>query len=110
MKGFVRSVSLSVGILGAVPGGPSLAAGDPGTATVALPAETSQLKPGPGVDVARQNCLTCHSVDYIYMQPPLTEDQWRAEVVKMKKAMGAPIADGDVDVIVKYLMSQNGKK
>jgi mono/diheme cytochrome c family protein len=80
------------------------------TVTIQLPEETAELKPGPGLDVARANCMTCHSVDYIYMQPPLTREQWQGEVMKMKKVMGAPIADGDVDTIVQYLMSQNGKK
>jgi len=54
--------------------------------------------------------MTCHSVDYICMQSPLTKDQWQGEVVKMKKVMGAPIPDNEVDTIVEYLMSQNGKK
>jgi hypothetical protein len=54
--------------------------------------------------------MICHSVDYIYMQPPLTKDQWHAEVMKMKKVFGAPVPDSDADTIVKYLMSQNGKQ
>ena len=88
----------------------SAIAADTGTVSIQLPAETAELKPGPGLDVARANCMICHSVDYIYMQPPLTREQWQGEVMKMKKVMGAPIADGDVDTIVQYLMSQNGKK
>ncbi len=89
---------------------PAATAANAGAVSVELPAETAELKPGPGLDVARANCMTCHSVDYIYMQPPLTQDQWRGVVMKMKKVMGAPIADGDIDTIVQYLMSQNGKK
>jgi hypothetical protein len=58
----------------------------------------------------RSQGMICHSVDYIYMQPPLTKDQWQAEVVKMKKVFGAPVPDGEVDTIVEYLMSQDGKK
>jgi mono/diheme cytochrome c family protein len=85
-------------------------AANTGVVSIQLPAETAELKPGPGLDVARANCMTCHSVDYIYMQPPLTREQWQGVVLKMKKVMGAPIADGDVDTIVQYLMSQNGKK
>jgi hypothetical protein len=54
--------------------------------------------------------MVCHSVDYIYMQPPLTSEQWRGEVLKMKNTFGAPIQDADVDKIVTYLMSQNGKQ
>ena len=74
-----------------------------------LPAETTRLAPGPDVASA-QVCMVCHSVDYIYMQPPLTSEQWRGEVLKMKNTFGAPIQDVDVDKIVTYLMSQNGKR
>lgn len=88
---------------------PGLAAAD-GKLSVQLPAETAVLKPGPGRDLAQANCFSCHSLDYIYMQPPMTEAQWRAVVAKMKKVMGAPIADQDVDPIVAYLVAQNGKK
>jgi mono/diheme cytochrome c family protein len=63
-----------------------------------------------GNETALQSCMTCHSVDYIYMQPPLTKDQWRGEVVKMKDAFGAPLGENHVDTIVAYLMSQNGKQ
>lgn len=80
------------------------------TVQIELPAETARFKSGPGVDTALQSCMTCHSVDYIYMQPPLTREQWRGEVVKMKNAFGAPFPESDVDTIVTYLMSQNGKQ
>ena len=82
----------------------------PSQVKIELPSETARLKPGPGMEIIGRNCMICHSVDYIYMQPPLTKDQWQAEVVKMKKVFGAPVADGEVDTIVDYLMSQNGKK
>lgn len=97
------------GILGWSAGFP-VAADNMDPVVVQFPAETAQLKPGPGLEAVRNNCMTCHSVDYIYMQPPLTREQWLGEVTKMKKAMGAPIPDGEVDTIVQYLMSQNGKK
>lgn len=85
-------------------------AAETSTVTIDLPQETARLKPGPGVDTPEKYCMICHSVDYIYMQPPLTKDQWHAEVMKMKKVFGAPVPDSDVDTIVNYLMSQNGKK
>jgi len=88
---------------------PQLAAAD-GKVNIQLPPEAAALKPGPGQDVVQASWIACHSDDYIYMQPPLTEAQWRAVVVKMKKAMGAPIADEDMDAVVRYLVSQNGKK
>ena len=77
--------------------------------TVTLPRPSIAFKPGPNADVATANCRTCHSAAYVYMQPPLTRDQWKAEVLKMKNAYGAPIDPDDVDKIADYLVSQNGK-
>jgi hypothetical protein len=86
------------------------AADMPGTVKIDLPPETARFKPGPGMDVAVKSCMTCHSVDYVYMQPPLTKEQWHGEVVKMIKVFGAPIPESDVEPIVNYLMTQNGKR
>ena len=111
MKNHVRSISLFAAMIGAALSTPAaFAAEKMGTVSVDLPAETAQFKAGPGMDAARQNCVACHSVDYVYMQPPLTEEKWRAVVMKMKKVMGADIPDNDIDTIVQYLVSQNGKK
>jgi cytochrome c5 len=79
------------------------------TVSITLPTVTVPLKPGPGMEVVNANCRTCHSAEYIYTQPRLTRAQWTAEVTKMKAAYGAPIADGDVNTIVDYLVAQNGK-
>jgi len=72
----------------------------------ALPAETAAFKPGPNVDVVQNNCSACHSADYINTQPRGAKDKkgfWQAEVTKMIKVYGAPIADADVAGIVDYL-------
>ena len=75
--------------------------------TYQVPAETAELKPGPNLDVARNNCTSCHSADYIKTQPPQAaerrRDFWQAEVTKMIKVYGAPIEDADVAKIVDYL-------
>lgn len=109
MRKLTQSTLLVSVILGLTASAASFAA-EMGTVKINLPAENARLKPGPGMDTAGKYCMICHSVDYIYMQPPLAKDQWRAEVMKMKKVYGAPILDSDVDAIVNYLMSQNGKK
>jgi hypothetical protein len=70
----------------------------------------ARFKLGPNADLVSQKCLICHSAEYVYMQPPRSEAGWKGEVMKMKKVMGAPIADVDVGPIVNYLMQQNGKK
>ena len=72
--------------------------------TYDLPEETATLRPGPGVDVAQANCLTCHSPDYVAMQPGGKGLAfWSAEVTKMVKVFGAPIRDEDASVIAGYL-------
>jgi mono/diheme cytochrome c family protein len=110
MNAYAKSLALLAGVAASFVVIQAATAAGNGAVTIQLPPETAQLKPGPGIAVARANCIACHSVDYIYMQPPLTREQWHGEVVKMKKVMGAPIADSDIDTIVDYLMSQNGKK
>ena len=71
-----------------------------------LPEETAALKPGPNLDVVKNNCTACHSADYISTQPQgpkFKRDFWQAEVTKMIKVYGAPIDDADVSKIVDYL-------
>jgi mono/diheme cytochrome c family protein len=72
--------------------------------TYELPPETAVLKPGAGVEVAQNNCLACHSVDYIAMQPPKKGKAfWDAEVTKMNKTYHAPIDEADAKAISNYL-------
>ena len=71
-----------------------------------LPEETAAFKPGPNLDVVKNNCTACHSVDYVQTQPrgpKFKKDFWLAEVTKMIKVYGAPIDDADVPKIVEYL-------
>jgi mono/diheme cytochrome c family protein len=78
----------------------------------APPAETAKLAPGAGVEVARSNCMICHSVDYIITQPRSLPDPkafWSGEVAKMKKAYGAPFRDADAQTIVDYLAETYGR-
>ena len=71
-----------------------------------LPEETAAYKPGPNLDVVKNNCSACHSADYVNTQPrgpKFNKDFWQAEVTKMIKVYGAPIDDADVSKIVEYL-------
>jgi len=77
--------------------------------TIGLPAESAAFKPGPGVEIVASNCQICHSADYITTQPrdkPLAF--WKAEVEKMKKVYGAPIADDQIDAVAAYLARNYG--
>ena len=68
------------------------------------------LKDGPGKQLVEANCTMCHSLDYIPMNSPFLDPKaWEASVNKMIKAMGAPIAEADVQKIVDYLAAQYGK-
>jgi sulfite dehydrogenase (cytochrome) subunit B len=71
-----------------------------------LPKETAEFKPGPNLDVVKNNCSGCHSADYVKIQPQnmkSKKDFWQAEVTKMIKVYGAPIDQADVPKIVDYL-------
>jgi sulfite dehydrogenase (cytochrome) subunit B len=70
----------------------------------ALADEPVALKPGPGRDAVQASCGTCHTLNYIRMNSPfLTPEAWKAEVTKMRTALGAPIDDATADTIIKYL-------
>jgi mono/diheme cytochrome c family protein len=69
-----------------------------------LPEEAADFRPGPGVEAAQNNCLSCHSADYVNTQPPrLGATFWEAEVSKMIKAYHAPITETDAKAIIDYL-------
>jgi hypothetical protein len=70
-----------------------------------VPDEVAAFKPGPNLDIVKNNCTACHSADYVNTQPPMKnkKDFWQAEVTKMIKVYGAPIDEADVGKIVDYL-------
>lgn len=75
---------------------------------IELPPETASFKPGPGVGLANGNCLTCHSVEYVAMQPPLSQKGWTAEVKKMREKYGAQFSEDQIAPIVDYLTRTYG--
>jgi sulfite dehydrogenase (cytochrome) subunit B len=68
----------------------------------------AQLKGGRNVELARNNCSSCHSTDYIVRQPGSDAKKWEAEVIKMIKVYGAPISEADAKAIVDYLATSYG--
>jgi sulfite dehydrogenase (cytochrome) subunit B len=75
-----------------------------GPRTYSLLDDGSAFRSGPGVEVARDNCLSCHSADYVTTQPPkMGASFWEATVLKMVKAYHAPISDDVAKAIVDYL-------
>jgi hypothetical protein len=68
-----------------------------------------RLVKDPGSDLVRARCAICHSLDYIPMNSPfLTRTGWEAEVRKMIKVMGAPVAEPEVAPIADYLAAHYG--
>lgn len=76
--------------------------------TITLPPETATYKDAPGVTMMNAQCLTCHSVEYVQMQPPLSLKAWTAEVVKMQQKYGAPIPTNSIPDIANYLAVNYG--
>lgn len=68
-----------------------------------LPKDEPALKVGAGVELVRSACSSCHSMDYVITQPPLTRAQWTANVEKMKARFGAPLSTNEIPALVAYL-------
>ena len=89
----------------------SLLAGLAATLPARAGEEQVKLQDGPGMDAVARNCVGCHSLDYPVMNSPFLDQKgWDAEVAKMMKAYGAPVAQADVPAIVQYLSAHYGKK
>ena len=78
--------------------------------TIPMPADHAYatLRPGAGVEVTRQQCVSCHSTDYIVMQPHGNAKQWDGVVTKMIKVFGAPLSEADAKIITEYLARSYG--
>lgn len=77
--------------------------------SITLPDLKTDLKEGEGLEAVKTHCNTCHSLDYITMQPGFSVQQWTGIVNKMRKVFGAPISDIDTEVIIKYLSINFGR-
>ena len=79
--------------------------------TVTLPPETAVYTKSelPGYELVQRNCIGCHSVDYVAMQPPtLGRTYWDSTVKRMKKPFGAQFPDDDIAAMVDYLVKTYG--
>jgi sulfite dehydrogenase len=75
---------------------------------IQLPAETGAFKQAAGAELANGQCLTCHSVEYVIIQPPMQRAFWKAEVAKMQQKYGAQIPEAQVEPVVDYLTKNYG--
>lgn len=90
-------------------GSPSVTRQRWATVSVDLPVSQTPFPPGPGADIATSQCLICHSADMVLLQPPLTQEQWVAEINKMRSAFGAPIAENQIEAVAEYLYGMGGR-
>jgi cytochrome c551/c552 len=75
---------------------------------IQLPLETGTFKQDAGVEMANGQCLICHSVEYVTMQPPMPRAFWKSAVQKMQQKYGAPITDAQIDPLTDYLTRNYG--
>jgi hypothetical protein len=75
--------------------------------TFSLPPDPLFFQPGAGQEIANTYCLICHSADYVYTQPLLSQEKWQSLIVKMKHAFGCPIPDDQISFLAAYLFGQN---
>ena len=78
--------------------------------SVDLPTDEAQYPDGLHADVINANCTSCHSASMALNQPPLSADQWTAEVTKMREVYKAPVAAAEVPAIVAYLTAMSAKQ
>ncbi len=73
--------------------------------TDAVPATLS----GPQAEIIVNNCMACHSLDYITTQPRGKGPQfWRDAVNKMINVYGAPVDPAEVDALTAALQQTHG--
>lgn len=77
--------------------------------SVDLPTDDTGYPDGRHAEVINANCTACHSASMALNQPPLSADQWKAEVTKMREVYKAPVAEADVPAIVAYLTGMSSK-
>jgi mono/diheme cytochrome c family protein len=78
--------------------------------SVTVPSGSVTFPPGDGAEIANANCVMCHSTGMVLRQPPLTMEEWKTEIMKMRNAFGAPIPADQVDALSRYLSVINGRK
>jgi len=75
--------------------------------SITFPTDPFSFQPGSGQEVANAYCVICHSADYIYMQPPHSQEKWTEIIKKMQQTFGCPIPDNSIATLATYLTNQN---
>jgi len=104
----MKRILLASGITVVLAFASSLLAGEP--LKIVLPTETALFKPGAGAEIANAQCLVCHSVDYVAVQPLFPRAFWAATVKKMREKYGAQMPDAQIEPLVSYLATHYGSQ
>lgn len=80
------------------------------SASIDLPGDEAMFPDGPHADTVNNVCTACHSASMALTQPPMSADQWRATVTKMREIYKAPVDEKDVPAIVAYLVAMPSQK
>lgn len=80
------------------------------SAAIELPVDEGGFPAGANADLVTADCTACHSATMATSQPPLSADQWQAEVTKMREAYRAPVPPEDDAAIVAYLAAMPGQR
>jgi sulfite dehydrogenase len=75
---------------------------------IRLPPEVAVFKQDAGVEIANAQCLVCHSVEYVTIQPPLPRSFWKGSIQKMQQKYGASIPEQQVEPLADYLTRNYG--
>src|SRR5580765_670355 len=75
---------------------------------ILFPPEVAVFKQDAGVEIANAQCLICHSVEYVTIQPPLPKTFWKGSIQKMQQKYGAPIPEDQVEPLADYLTRNYG--
>lgn len=76
--------------------------------SITLPHFEPELPLAPGRDEYLVVCVSCHSAQYVLMQPPFPQRQWEETVDKMVKVYGAQMDPSQRGSIVQYLVATHG--
>jgi len=107
--------SLLISALGCAPktapvASPASPALTPAPAATPVAAASVDLPEGPGRQILRTACVSCHSLTEVTkFRGFYTRPQWRDIVLTMVE-YGAPVNDKDAEVLTNYLTENLGKK
>ena len=99
----------------AAPGAARAAEKETGHPTIVLESQSIELPRGnlkfpgdvPAARTATTYCVMCHSRGMIDAQPPLSREQWKTEIRKMRSTYGCPLSESMDEELADFLFKYN---